>query len=107
MKFSLFFTFSDKVKNAANATLLSLMFLAIYSQYVVSDPFERIGPTMVFIFMLVGRLVIYYQVGDFLDFREHPKITSKSFFKIYLQIYRKEQQLLNASSTQANGLKQD
>lgn len=38
------------------------MFLAIYSQYVVSDPFERIGPTMVFSFMLIGRLVIYYQV---------------------------------------------
>lgn len=39
-----------------------LMFLAIYSQYVVSDPFERIGPTMVFSFMLIGRLVIFYQV---------------------------------------------
>lgn len=42
------------------------MFLAIYSQYVVSDPFERIGPTMVFSFMLIGRLVIYYQVSEFL-----------------------------------------
>lgn len=40
-----------------------LMFLAIYSQYVVSDPFERIGPTMVFSFMLIGRLVIFYQVS--------------------------------------------
>lgn len=57
--------FADKVKNTANVTLLSLMFLAIYSQYVVSDPFERIGPTMVFSFMLIGRLVIYYQVSKF------------------------------------------
>lgn len=55
----------DKVKNAANVTLLTMMFLAIYSQYVVSDPFERIGPTMVFSFMLIGRLVIYYQVRVF------------------------------------------
>lgn len=39
------------------------MILSIYSQYVVSDPFERIGPTMVFSFMLIGRLVIYYQVS--------------------------------------------
>lgn len=53
----------DKVKNIANVTLLTLMILSIYSQYVVSDPFERIGPTMVFSFMLIGRLVIYYQVS--------------------------------------------
>lgn len=39
------------------------MFLSMYSQYVVSDPFERLGPTMVFSFMLIGRLVIFYQVG--------------------------------------------
>jgi len=52
---------SHKVKNVANVTLLMLMFLALYSQYVVSDPFERIGPTMVFSFMLIGRLVIFYQ----------------------------------------------
>lgn len=54
----------DKVKNIANVTLLTLMILSIYSQYVVSDPFERIGPTMVFSFMLIGRLVIYYQVSE-------------------------------------------
>lgn len=58
----------DKVKNIANVTLLSLMILSIYSQYVVSDPFERIGPTMVFSFMLIGRLVIYYQVSTRLTF---------------------------------------
>lgn len=55
----------DKVKNIANVTLLTLMILSIYSQYVVSDPFERIGPTMVFSFMLIGRLVIYYQASEF------------------------------------------
>lgn len=55
----------DKVKNVANATLLFLMMLAGYSQYAVSDPFERLGPTMVFSFMLIGRLVIYYQVSVF------------------------------------------
>jgi hypothetical protein len=59
------------------------MFLAIYSQYVVSDPFERIGPSMVFSFMLIGRLVIFYQ------------------------IHRKEKQLEEAAAAQANGLKQD
>jgi len=74
---------SHKVKNVANVTLLMLMFLALYSQYVVSDPFERIGPTMVFSFMLIGRLVIFYQ------------------------IHRKEKQKVDASGATANGLKQD
>lgn len=50
------------VKNAANGTLLTLMFLALYSQWAAGDPFERLGPTLVFIFMLVGRLVIFFQV---------------------------------------------
>lgn len=50
---------------------------------MAADPFERVGPTLVFIFMLVGRLVIYFQ------------------------IQRKEQQLLEAAQAQANGLKQD
>jgi hypothetical protein len=75
--------FLDKIKNAANGILLSLQFLALYSQYMAGDPFERLGPTMVFIFMLVGRIVIYFQ------------------------IQRKEQQLLDAAQAQANGLKQD
>lgn len=54
--------YSDKIKNTANVTLLLLMFLAVYSHYMVSDPFERSGPALVFTFMLVGRLVIWYQV---------------------------------------------
>ncbi|XP_055628900.1 novel acetylcholine receptor chaperone [Toxorhynchites rutilus septentrionalis] len=54
---------SHKVKNVANVTLLMLMFLAVYSHYMVSDPFERCGPALVFTFMLIGRLVIWYQAS--------------------------------------------
>ncbi|XP_035792220.1 novel acetylcholine receptor chaperone [Anopheles aquasalis] len=54
---------SHKIKNAANITLLMLMFLAVYSHYMVSDPFERSGPALVFTFMLIGRLVIWYQAS--------------------------------------------
>lgn len=76
--------FLDKVKNFSNATLLFLQFLSIYLQYIVGDKFERIGPTLVFSFMLIGRLVIFYQV------------------------YRKEKQKEDAAAAQANGgLKQD
>ncbi|CAO1312546.1 unnamed protein product [Diamesa hyperborea] len=74
---------NHKVKNVANATLLFLMMLAGYSQYAVSDPFERLGPTMVFSFMLIGRLVIYYQ------------------------LYRAEKQLADATAQQNGGLKQE
>lgn len=55
---------ADKIKNTANVILLSLMLLAIYSHYMVSDPFERCGPALVFTFMLTGRLVVWYQVSD-------------------------------------------
>lgn len=71
---------TDKIKNAANITLLSLMLLAVYSHYMVSDPFERCGPALVFTFMLGGRLVIWYQTSQ------------------------REQQLAQAT---ANGVKQD
>lgn len=54
---------NHKIKNAANMTLLMLMFLAVYSHYMVSDPFERCGPALVFTFMLSGRLVIWYQAS--------------------------------------------
>lgn len=54
---------NHKVKNVANVTLLLLMFLAVYSHYMVSDPFERCGPALVFTFMLIGRLVIWYQAS--------------------------------------------
>lgn len=52
----------DKIKNAANMILLTLMLLAVYSHFMVSDPFERCGPALVFTFMLCGRFVVWYQV---------------------------------------------
>lgn len=57
------FPFTDKVKNAANVTLLMLMLLGIYQHWMVSDPFERSGPALVFTFMLGGRLVVWYQTS--------------------------------------------
>lgn len=38
------------------------MLLSIYNHYIVSDAFERLGPTLVFSFMLTGRLVVGYQI---------------------------------------------
>ncbi|KAL7732053.1 hypothetical protein ACLKA6_015815 [Drosophila palustris] len=52
-----------KVKNVANVTLLLLMLLGIYQHWMVSDPFERSGPALVFTFMLGGRLVVWYQTS--------------------------------------------
>lgn len=75
--------FSDKVKNAANVTLLSLMLLAVYSHYMVNDPFERCGPALVFTFMLGGRLVVWYQTS------------------------RREAAAAAAAEASANGLKQE
>jgi len=76
--------FLDKVKNVANVTLLLLMLLGIYQHWMVSDPFERSGPALVFTFMLGGRLVVWYQTS------------------------RKEAAELSAASQpQANGLKQE
>lgn len=75
--------FTDKIKNAGNITLLSLMLLLIYNHYMISDIFERIGPTLVFSFMLTGRLVVWYQIS------------------------RREAQLAAAAQTQANGIKQE
>lgn len=40
------------------------MLLAVYSHYMVNDPFERCGPALVFTFMLGGRLVVWYQVRE-------------------------------------------
>lgn len=73
----------DKIKNAGNVTLLVLMFLSIYNHYMVSDAFERIGPALVFTFMLTGRLVVWYQIS------------------------RREAKINAAAQAQANGLKQD
>lgn len=38
------------------------MILGVYQHWMVSDPFERSGPALVFTFMLGGRLVVWYQV---------------------------------------------
>ncbi|XP_030380141.1 transmembrane protein 35A [Scaptodrosophila lebanonensis] len=70
-----------KVKNAANVTLLVLMLLGIYQHWMVSDPFERSGPALVFTFMLGGRLVVWYQTS------------------------RKEAELVATSPPQTNGVK--
>ncbi|XP_055533075.1 novel acetylcholine receptor chaperone [Wyeomyia smithii] len=67
---------SHKVKNVANVTLLMLMFLAVYSHYMVSDPFERCGPALVFTFMLIGRLVIWYQASRRESLLAAEKVTS-------------------------------
>lgn len=75
--------FTDKIKNAGNVVLLSLMLLSIYNHYMVSDAFERIGPALVFTFMLTGRLVVWYQIS------------------------RREAKIAAAAQAQANGLKQD
>ncbi|XP_039963653.1 novel acetylcholine receptor chaperone [Bactrocera neohumeralis] len=72
-----------KVKNAANVTLLLLMILGVYQHWMVSDPFERSGPALVFTFMLGGRLVVWYQTS------------------------RKDSELAAATQPQTNGVKQD
>lgn len=59
----LFFYFvSDKIKNGANVCLLLLTLMAVYSHYMVDDKLERTAPALVFLFMLTGRLVVYWQV---------------------------------------------
>ncbi|XP_065359053.1 novel acetylcholine receptor chaperone [Calliphora vicina] len=72
-----------KVKNTANVTLLILMLLGIYQHWMVSDPFERSGPALVFTFMLGGRLVVWYQTS------------------------RKETEQSAVTQAQTNGVKQD
>lgn len=51
------------IKNVANSILLGLMCLAVYSHHMVSDPFERSAPALVFLFMLAGRLVVWIQTS--------------------------------------------
>ncbi|CAH4020383.1 novel acetylcholine receptor chaperone [Pieris brassicae] len=51
----------QRIKNAANIGLILLMVLATYSHVAISDPFDRSAPTIVFFFMLCGRLVVWYQ----------------------------------------------
>lgn len=54
---------SDKIKNGANLCLLLLTLMAVYSHYMVADKLERTAPALVFLFMLSGRLVVYYQLS--------------------------------------------
>ncbi|XP_044752495.1 novel acetylcholine receptor chaperone [Coccinella septempunctata] len=54
---------NHKVKNGANVCLLFLTLLAVYSHYMVADKMERTAPALVFLFMLCGRLVVYYQIS--------------------------------------------
>ncbi|XP_037933643.1 transmembrane protein 35A [Teleopsis dalmanni] len=72
-----------RVKNAANVILLILMVLGVYQHWMVSDPFERSGPALVFTFMLGGRLVVWYQTN------------------------RRDEEQAAANQAQANGVKQD
>ncbi|XP_065172160.1 novel acetylcholine receptor chaperone, partial [Atheta coriaria] len=51
-----------KIKNGANVCLLLLTLMAVYSHYMVDDKLERTAPALVFLFMLTGRLVVYWQV---------------------------------------------
>ncbi|XP_045470804.1 novel acetylcholine receptor chaperone [Harmonia axyridis] len=52
-----------KVKNGANVILLLMTLIAVYSHYMVADKMERTAPALVFLFMLCGRLVVYYQIS--------------------------------------------
>lgn len=82
----------DKVKNTANITLLVLMLLGIYQHWMVSDPFERSGPALVFTFMLGGRLVVWYQVIfikkyisiAFTFYIKSFQLNLKQYMKLYL-----------------------
>ncbi|XP_026683855.1 uncharacterized protein LOC103515322 [Diaphorina citri] len=49
------------VKLCSNVVLILNSLNAIYSHYMVEDKFEKVAPTLVFLFMLIGRLVIDYQ----------------------------------------------
>lgn len=79
------------------------MLLAVYSHYMVGDPFERLGPSLVFSFMLIGRLVIWYQVRNQIKFENLMNFK----FKFLFQVYRKEKLLEEAAQAQQNGMKQD
>ncbi|XP_050422162.1 novel acetylcholine receptor chaperone [Adelges cooleyi] len=50
------------VKNGANITLLLSHILAVYTHWAAKDKFDRMAPSLVFLFMLAGRLVIDYQI---------------------------------------------
>ena len=47
----------------ANVVLLAIMSGALYTLYILKDPFERMVPSLIFGLLLVCRLVILYQVN--------------------------------------------
>ncbi|CAG9858481.1 unnamed protein product [Phyllotreta striolata] len=53
---------NHKIKNLSNIVLLVLTLMAVYSHYMVADKLERTAPALVFLFMLSGRLVVYFQL---------------------------------------------
>ncbi|KAI4465251.1 spinal cord expression protein 4 [Holotrichia oblita] len=55
---------NHKIKNGANICLLILTLMAVYSHYMVADKLERTAPALVFLFMLSGRLVVYWQLNN-------------------------------------------
>jgi len=55
---------NHKIKNGANICLLILTLMAVYSHYMVADKLERTAPALVFLFMLSGRLVVYWQLNS-------------------------------------------
>ncbi|KAG5890257.1 hypothetical protein JTB14_030184 [Gonioctena quinquepunctata] len=59
---SMAFIPNHKIKNASNIILLLLTLMAVYSHYMVADKLERTAPALVFLFMLSGRLVVFFQL---------------------------------------------
>ncbi|XP_056630194.1 novel acetylcholine receptor chaperone [Diorhabda carinulata] len=53
---------NHKIKNLSNIILLMLTLMAVYSHYMVADKLERTAPALVFLFMLSGRLVVFFQL---------------------------------------------
>ncbi|KAF0306640.1 Transmembrane protein 35A [Amphibalanus amphitrite] len=51
-----------RMKQTANCLLLIMMLFTMYTHYAVGDRFERTAPSLVFLFMLVCRLIVDYQV---------------------------------------------
>lgn len=51
-----------RMKQTANLLLLILMLYSLYTHYAVGDRFERLAPSLVFLFLLACRLVVDYQI---------------------------------------------
>ena len=57
------FQIADKVKNFANISLVMITMLSIYSHFQVNNKFMRTSGPLVFLFMLLGRLMVYTQMN--------------------------------------------